>query len=72
MKKNQIAILEIIRQYLEANPEQRFGQALSNLRISEFADTTNPQARGHLLRDIYYDSDEDILLQIEKAKKKLS
>jgi hypothetical protein len=54
-------ILHILSVYLKQNPDMRFGQALFNLGINEFADTVSPENQNHLLRDIYNDSDEAIL-----------
>jgi hypothetical protein len=68
MNKRQKSILKLIGQFLEKYPEQRFGQALCNLGINEFADKTNPSAKKHLLRNIYNDSDNDILQRTKQAK----
>ncbi len=59
------AILKIIERFLIDNPNQRFGQALFNLKINEFAGSINPQAKGHMLRDIYEDKDEAILKRMK-------
>lgn len=67
MNENCKVILEKLTAYLEANPCLRFGQALTNLRINEFADKGNPEAKGFLLRDIYNDTDIKILQRIEFA-----
>lgn len=61
-----VKIMEAVSKYLERNPELRFGQALCNLNIIEFADKKNPERKGHLLRDIHNDSDEKILERIRK------
>ena len=61
MKDEHKAIIEVLTQYLEANPTVRFGQALFNLNINEFADKKHPEERLYLLRDIHNDSDEKIL-----------
>ena len=61
MNDNKKIILTTIEQYLEKNPSIRFAQALFNLGITEFADKNNPEAKGFLLRDIYNDSDDDVL-----------
>ena len=58
------SILIIIHTYLEANPTVRFGQALSNLNIIQFADRKNPAKKDHLCRDIYNDDDKQILKRI--------
>ena len=54
-------LIGLISRYLEANPSQRFGQALFNLGINEFADPEAPERANHRLRDIYADSDQAIL-----------
>lgn len=66
MKDVHVKIMDAIGKYLERNPELRFGQALYNLNINEFADKKNPERKGHLLRDIHEDSDEKILERIRK------
>lgn len=70
MDANKKTILIIIEQYLEANPSIRFGQALFNLGINEFANKVNPENNGHLLRDIYNDSDDIILKRIVITQEK--
>jgi len=70
MKKEHKEILEEISKYLENNPEQRFGQALFNLNINEFADKKNPEWKSFLLRDIYNDRDSEILDNIKKVTNK--
>jgi hypothetical protein len=69
MNKSQKLILKLIGQFLEKYPDQRFGQALCNLGINEFADKVEPGAKQHLLRNIYNDSDNDILHRMRQAKK---
>ena len=54
-------ILEKLKEYLEQNPSQRFGQAIFNLGINEFKLDEEYQ-----LRDIYNDNDLDIIKRIEK------
>jgi hypothetical protein len=56
-----LEILQKLTQYLEDHPGIRFGQALFNLDINEF------NKDGSLIyRDIYNDSDEDILKRVSK------
>lgn len=61
MKQEHKIILTIIEQYLKDNPSIRFGQALFNLNINQFkmADT------NQLIRDIYNDTDDQILKRIK-------
>ncbi|EHQ42854.1 Uncharacterised protein [Myroides odoratus] len=48
-------IIDLVSEYMERHPEQRFAQILFNLRINEFKEGTD-----FILRDIYNDSDEAI------------
>ena len=57
-------ILERLQVYLDQNPNQRFGQAIFNLGINEFK-----QNEEYQLRDIYNDSDSEILKRIDKRLK---
>ena len=66
MKKEHQIILDLIKSYLEKNPDQRFGQALFNLAINEFQKTTDPKYPNYNLRDIYNDDDEIIINRIQK------
>ncbi len=69
MKKKHKKIVEYISAFLNENPDQRFGQAIFNLKINEFLkeeDLMNPK---YQLRDIYGDSDEEILHRIESQIK---
>lgn len=53
-------ILSSLTQYLIDNPDIRFGQALFNIGINQFANQTNPIVEKHQLRDIYNDENETI------------
>lgn len=65
MKEEHKLILELIESYLEKNPSQRFGQALFNLNINEFQETTDPRNFNYNIRDIHGDSDFNILERIK-------
>ena len=67
MKKEHKEILTLIKNYLEANPEQRFGQALFNLHINQF---TEWKPGNNQLRDIYNDYDSAILKRVNQSLKK--
>ena len=67
MKKEHKEILTLIENYLEANPEQRFGQALFNLNINQF---TEWKPGNNQLRDIYNDYDSAILKRVTLSLKK--
>ncbi len=64
MKKN-LKIIEKIFNYIHENPNQRFAQILFNLDINQI------KKENDEVRDIYYDSNEEILDRIEKRIKKL-
>lgn len=55
-------ILKLITDYLKEHPDQRFGQILFNMGINEFRQDKNEE---FLLRDIYNDSDDEIVKRIE-------
>jgi hypothetical protein len=57
-------ILSLIEDYLIENEDCRFTQALFNLGIIGFADRENPEAKSHLLRDPYSDTNESVLGRI--------
>lgn len=59
-------ILDLIKAYSEKNPNQRFGQILFNLAINQFKNSCNNENE---LRDIYNDSDEQILERINARMK---
>ena len=72
-------IVKILSDYLDENPEIRFGQALFNLNINAFIDLNVPpgnaigrSALASELRDPYNDSDIIILERIQKQKDKPS
>lgn len=65
MKEEHQLIIDLIKQYLAENPSQRFGQALTNLKIIGFADEKQPEKLQYLLRDIYNDTDAEILVRMK-------
>lgn len=65
MTNEQQTILKTIEQYLQKNPGIRFGQALMNLNINQFNQPQNLELGKRLLRDIYNDSDKEILNRIK-------
>ena len=65
MKKEHKLILDLLESYLEKNPSQRFGQALFNLGINEFQETTDPRNPNYNIRDIHGDSDLNIAERIK-------
>lgn len=64
MDETKIEILNIITNYCIENPNQRIGQILFNLNINEF------KINSEETRDIYNDSDEQILKRIKTRIKK--
>lgn len=68
MNEEKKTIMLVLQQYLEANPTVRFGQALFNLNINEFANTQNPALMNHYLRDIHEDSDRRILRRMTERE----
>ena len=65
MKQEHQVIIDLIKAYLEKHPDQRFGQALFNLRINEFKKSTDPKNPDFTLRDIHNDNDSDIISRIK-------
>ncbi len=65
MKKEHKILINLIQDYLENNPEQRFGQALFNLKINEFRENLHPPSQQFQLRDIYNDADSAIIVRIK-------
>lgn len=64
LKKEHQEIIGLISNYLVNNYDLRFGQALFNLRINEFANKTHPEKENYTIRDIHGDSDDQILKRI--------
>ncbi len=69
MNETKREILNVIEKYLEENDCIRFSQALFNLGINEFASPDKPELNGHLLRDIYNDSDKRVLERMKSVDK---
>ncbi len=69
MEHRTLEIIELIKDHFEQFPDQRFGQILFNLDISQFKNKENPEKDNFLLRDIYNDTDSDIVERINKRKK---
>ena len=58
-------ILNIIANYCNENPNQRFGQILFNLNINEFKKDSEE------IRDIHNDSDKKILERVQSRIEQL-
>lgn len=67
MKKEHQIIIDRLTEYLTLHPPIRFGQALYNLNINQFADQQDPANKDFLLRDIHCDSDEAIVKRLNEA-----
>lgn len=65
MNKEHKKIIELIKAYLKRHPDQRFGQALFNLRVNEIKNFDNPSESNYEIRDIHNDKDFDIITRIE-------
>ena len=65
MNETKLEILNIITDYCNENPNQRFGQILYNLNINEFKKDSEE------IRDIYNDSDKKILGRIQARIKQI-
>lgn len=65
MNEIKLKIFNIITDYCNENPNQRLGQILFNLNINEF------KKESEEIRDIYNDSDKNILERIEARTKEL-
>ena len=52
---------------MKENPRERFGQALFNLKVNVFADAKAHEKFQFSLRDIYNDSNEEIILRMVKT-----
>ncbi len=74
MKYEHKLILHLITQYLNQPDAEylRFGQALYNMGINEFANPDNPEEQNHNLRDIYSDYDGIIIGRILKNNPNLT
>ncbi|WP_333852740.1 hypothetical protein [Epilithonimonas sp.] len=66
MTNFQKEIINILSDYASKNPNQRFGQMLFNLDINNFKNEKNE------VKDIYNDSDEEILNRIKERLKRLN
>jgi len=60
MKEDHKKMIQILTEFLEKNPDQKFAQALFNLNINQLKNSS-PNDSSTSLRDIYNDSDQRIL-----------
>jgi len=66
MKKQHKKFLKKLKKAFKKGEDLRIGQVLFNMNVNQFADEINPDAKNHLLRDIYNDTDDKILKRIKK------
>lgn len=66
MKQIHSAIINALEQYLDQHPHQRFGQALLNLYLMDFASEKQSTTVKTFLRDIHDDEDVNILSRMKK------
>ncbi len=73
MKTEHDQIINLLTNYLKEYPTVRFGQALHNLGINEFKNSTPAPHKHYELRDNYNDDDSDILERVKaRAERSLS
>jgi len=54
-------IIKLLLIYKNSNPNLRFGQILFNLGVNKFNNQIEPEKDNYLLKDIYNDTDSEIL-----------
>lgn len=63
-------IIEILNDYVQSNPDIRFGQALYNLGIAthkiEVAPEYNETNKGYYYRDIFFEESETTLNKLKQ------
>lgn len=68
MEHKTLEIIEHIKKHFEKYTDQRFGQILFNMDITQFTNKVIPEKDNYRLRDIYNDLDIDIIERINKRK----
>ncbi len=71
MEHRTLEILELIKSHFEKFPDQRFGQILFNMDISQFVNRENPEIDNFKIRDIYNDKDLDIIERIKNRNEQI-
>lgn len=66
MTKEHEIIIKLISKFLTEHPEQRFGEALLNLRINEFREENFIQNSKYNIRNSFSDKDSEIIDRMEK------
>lgn len=73
MKDTHSKIIQIVSEFLDQNPNQRFGEALFNLNITQFKydlkDIVKPTDVSYQMRDIYNDNDTCMLNRVIESGK---
>lgn len=67
-KETNDKILELLKQYLDKNPEQRFFQALVNIGAYEY-EPFRPDMSVRIPRDPFYISNNNVIESLKKALK---
>lgn len=70
MKDEHQKILELVKSYLDENPNLRFSQALFNLNINQKPDSPD-KIYERVLRDNYGDTDSTVLERITEQLDRL-
>jgi hypothetical protein len=65
--EEQKEIIEIINNTINKYPELRFCQILTGLRVLEFANKEAPETSNYNLRDVFSDSDNNVLKRIKTS-----
>lgn len=68
MEHRTFEIIEYIKKHFEEYPDQRFGQILFNMDITQFVNKENPEKDSFKVRDIYNDIDADIIERIKSRR----
>jgi hypothetical protein len=67
--ENSKKIISLIEDYLQKNPNTTFCQALNHLKINENDNSHNRDIEdNYMLRDNFYDTDEQVLERIKNLK----
>lgn len=67
-KESNDKILELLKQYLDKNPDQRFFQALVNIGAYEY-EPFRPDMSVRIPCDPFYTTNENVIKSLEKALK---
>lgn len=71
MEHRTLEIIELIKDHYEKFPDQRFGQILFNMDITQFINKENPESNNFKIRDIYNDIDSEIIDRIRQRRSEI-